>query len=290
MSRNWNHNRENDRSGSSRQIAQVKEKYEIVMSGKEFNNFKPDMLKNKKINLGLYLNKYSIRFGDDKKFDLKEQINKILDNQNKLRLPASIFDLDSYSSYYNRFLRFCESLKSQGYHVEGIEPGISWRLLIGLGGESVYETSITLHRNYSVPIIPGSAVKGITRAYAKKEKLNKEIEIEIFGNDENKNLSQGKVVFFDAFPVIEKNNKEFLVLDIMNVHYKEYYEGKYQQPGDWMNPVPINFLATEGLRYRFMIASKDEKLAKESIKLLKGALKYGIGAKTSSGYGYFDIA
>nr|4W8V_A Chain A, CRISPR system Cmr subunit Cmr6 [Pyrococcus furiosus DSM 3638]4W8V_B Chain B, CRISPR system Cmr subunit Cmr6 [Pyrococcus furiosus DSM 3638] len=37
------------------------------------------------------------------------------------------------------------------------------RLVVGLGDESVYETSIRLLRNYGVPYIPGSAIKGVTR-------------------------------------------------------------------------------------------------------------------------------
>jgi CRISPR-associated protein Cmr6 len=39
-------------------------------------------------------------------------------------------------------------------------------LVVGLGGEHTLETAITLHRNYGIPIIPGSAVKGVARAYA----------------------------------------------------------------------------------------------------------------------------
>ncbi|WP_223211980.1 type III-B CRISPR module RAMP protein Cmr6 [Thermococcus henrietii] len=40
------------------------------------------------------------------------------------------------------------------------------RLVAGLGDESVYETSIRLLRNYGVPYIPGSALKGVTKAWA----------------------------------------------------------------------------------------------------------------------------
>ncbi|GAB6134921.1 type III-B CRISPR module RAMP protein Cmr6 [Thermococcus prieurii] len=40
------------------------------------------------------------------------------------------------------------------------------RLVVGLGDESVYETSIRLLRNYGVPYIPGSALKGVTKAWA----------------------------------------------------------------------------------------------------------------------------
>ncbi len=40
------------------------------------------------------------------------------------------------------------------------------RLAVGLGAGSVLETSLTLHRIYGFPIIPGSALKGITRLVA----------------------------------------------------------------------------------------------------------------------------
>jgi len=42
----------------------------------------------------------------------------------------------------------------------------SSRLVIGLGDESVYETSVRLLRNYGLPYIPGSVLKGIARAWA----------------------------------------------------------------------------------------------------------------------------
>lgn len=40
------------------------------------------------------------------------------------------------------------------------------RLVVGLGDESVYEMSIRLLRNYGIPYIPGSALKGITKHWA----------------------------------------------------------------------------------------------------------------------------
>jgi CRISPR-associated protein Cmr6 len=39
-------------------------------------------------------------------------------------------------------------------------------LVVGLGAEHVLETSITLHRTYGFPLIPGSALKGLTRTLA----------------------------------------------------------------------------------------------------------------------------
>ena len=40
-----------------------------------------------------------------------------------------------------------------------------WRMVIGLGNESVYETSMILHHIYGIPYIPGSAIKGVVRSY-----------------------------------------------------------------------------------------------------------------------------
>jgi len=42
---------------------------------------------------------------------------------------------------------------------------LSWRLVVGLGAASVYETSMTLHHIYGIPYLPGSAIKGVTRSY-----------------------------------------------------------------------------------------------------------------------------
>lgn len=40
---------------------------------------------------------------------------------------------------------------------------VVWRLIIGMGNPNPLETSLTLHPQYGVPLIPGSAVKGLTR-------------------------------------------------------------------------------------------------------------------------------
>ena len=47
--------------------------------------------------------------------------------------------------------------------VSSCEGTIDWRLIVGLGNESVYDTSMTLHHVYGIPYIPASAVKGVVR-------------------------------------------------------------------------------------------------------------------------------
>jgi len=42
---------------------------------------------------------------------------------------------------------------------------LQWRMALGLGGESVYETSMTLHHLYGIPYLPSSSIKGVLRSW-----------------------------------------------------------------------------------------------------------------------------
>lgn len=77
------------------------------------------------------------------------------------------------------------ALENQGYKIiDPISKKPDWRLVVGLGNESVYETSMTLHHVYGIPYIPGSAVKGITRHYVITQILGKEMTPYDWGNIE----------------------------------------------------------------------------------------------------------
>jgi CRISPR-associated protein Cmr6 len=157
---------------------------------------------------------------------------------------------------------------------------------VGLGAESVLETSIRLHRLYGFPIIPGSALKGLARAYAELVEYKNESDplfADIFGKSPPE-AQAGKVIFFDAIPANPANLK--LELDVMNPHYAPYYQGA-QPPADYHNPVPIFFLTIgPGSEFLFAIASQEADLANKAGDWLKQALKeIGIGAKTVAGYG-----
>jgi CRISPR-associated protein Cmr6 len=189
------------------------------------------------------------------------------------------------------------------------------RLIIGLGDESVYEASIRLHRNYGVPYIPGSALKGVTKHWAivkvteelqdqSKEKdffvLAKEVQNWFEGqgkSDEIKDSSikvndekvtteelrnvfgtqerEGLIIIFDAFPDPEKLNT-ILELDIMNPHYQEYYQGSPKGPGDWLPPNPIIFLTVPtGVTFTFVVVYK-------LIGILRHILHDPVGRSTTS--------
>ena len=49
--------------------------------------------------------------------------------------------------------------------IKSFKLATDWRMALGLGNESVYETSITLHHIYGIPYIPASAIKGVVRSW-----------------------------------------------------------------------------------------------------------------------------
>jgi len=194
-----------------------------------------------------------------------------------------------------------------------------WRMIVGLGHESVYEVSISLHHVYGFPYIPASTIKGICRSFVINECFESDEDkakrdpffCYIFGVDEKgygKEATQGHVCFLDAFP----SGPPSIEVEVMNVHYPDYY-GRQASPTDTQNPNPINFLTVgqrdlqgNPLLFEFHLGMHrgtqrsdqsypDSPLESfpgtnvvEKVKsMLTQALEFqGIGAKTAVGYGY----
>ena len=86
---------------------------------------------------------------------------------------------------------------------------------------------------------------------------------------------QGKVWFFDAFPL----SKPEIEVDIMNPHYGDYYNSTNPEPpADYLKPNPITFLTVgekdseeNPLRFQFLIGIKgtDNAPIGENSKLFK---------------------
>lgn len=179
-----------------------------------------------------------------------------------------------------------------GENVIDVSLTPSYHLVVGLGGHSVYETSMTLHHIYGVPYIPASSIKGVVRSWIilneyenESSALNDDTFVKWFGSQS----SAGKLVFFDAFP----NEKPRIEPDIMNVHYPKYYQGT-EPPTDTQPPNPILFLTITTSPFIFLIGFSDLENEKQMLngKTIKCWLKdaltnHGIGAKTAVGYGYF---
>lgn len=48
-------------------------------------------------------------------------------------------------------------------HSRSLTRAVVWRMIIGMGNPNPLETSLTLHPQYGIPLVPSSAVKGLTR-------------------------------------------------------------------------------------------------------------------------------
>ncbi len=270
----------------------------LVGIGKYFPN--GETLKNsiKSINFNLLFSHYP-RFDSDKGYQFY-QTDKKNPSKDKWLLGNKPTKKDEYSFFDTTFIKqiqenYYKQISNLGYQTNleenKLELKPEWRMNVGLGGESVYETGMTLHHIYGFPYIPATAIKGIAHHYAREEGKDTDLILKIFGSDDTDNPQQGKVIFFDAFPI----TAPILSPDIMNNHYPKYYDGSGKPPADWQSPIPIFFLTVKETSFKFVVGMKpkEEKanptLLKTTIDLLKEALSQkGIGAKTAVGYGYMQ--
>jgi CRISPR-associated protein Cmr6 len=228
-------------------------------------------------NAGLWLNKF---------LDKKDENDKTA-KPNLVKEAIGIASNQELQNLYTKFfVRWEQTLLDYGAVTE--RARVRGRMVVGLGSESVLETSITLHHTYGVPYIPGSALKGLARHYANEyvDGWKKEHSVIVFGNDKKSDdATAGYITFFDALYVPPQHGTEkFLHSDVMTVHHGDYYMKGTVAPADWDDPNPIPFISATGI-YLLALAGPDDWI-EPTFKLLKLALsEEGIGAKTSSGYG-----
>lgn len=253
-----------------------------------------DVPTNRCANLGLLFDRF-VRWksdwtleGEDKKQEFKRVVEaaKLWQDEPAKRL------LNEIQARQNAILA---SFQKQGYATCSETLEMDWRLAVGLGRESVLETGFATHRVYGLPLIPGSALKGLTAAYAQLVAgvgpQDNSFRL-VFGSQESKDAAAGGVIFFDAFPA----HPPRLKLDVMNPHYGPYYRGEQDcgrpiPPADYLSPVPVYFLTVEQTPFLFTLAARN-RTANDHLKTAMGWLKaalaeMGAGAKTTSGYGYF---
>lgn len=171
------------------------------------------------------------------------------------------------------------------------------RLVVGLGRKGPLEVGFAFNR-YGFPIIPGSALKGLTRAAALLEKGGNTLDTELmiaFGRPPDRRKSRdvgcvGKAIFLDAIPAAWCT----LELDLMNPHFPDYYRDERTPPTDWQNPTPVYFLAV-GRNTPFLFAvgwrdNVDRAIQTQVVNWLRSGLSdLGVGAKTTAGYGSFVV-
>lgn len=237
----------------------------------------------KSMNLSLFWNKcaFTEHHEGTRNKDKKAELPGVI--LRKMVLPSEIFDVLN-----QRRDRLVEALKRRGTVLLDKTLRLSSRLLVGSGEPSILEVGLTLSRNYGVPIIPSTALKGAFRSYCEEAEEIPTAKIEeLFGTT----TEAGALLFLDAYPVCEV---EF-GLDVIANHFQPYYM-KGEVPNDWYDPVPVKFITVSSGTFRFTVLIEPdsrediseelrEKLKEEFLKMLK---IHGIGAKTNYGYGRFS--
>ncbi|HIE12027.1 MAG TPA: type III-B CRISPR module RAMP protein Cmr6 [Desulfotomaculum sp.] len=231
-----------------------------------------DKRKSETTNAGLWLDRYIFNVAKE-------------DKDSRPKLVREVAEIAVDEAYARWFERWQGVLRDYGAVCR--EAEVSGRMAVGLGEESVLETSVALHHIYGVSYIPGSALKGLAAAFARQhlgEKWQAESEAYkvVFGDTD----SAGYVTFFDALPI--PTEKPLLHPDVMTVHHRDYYRGDGKPPADWDSPNPVPFLAATG---KYLIALSGPTAWVEAVfEILSHALwNVGVGAKTSSGYGRLKL-
>lgn len=156
------------------------------------------------------------------------------------------------------------------------------RVCFGAGDEGVLEVGMRFHHTYGVPVVPGSAQKGLVRRIAAR--LIPEHADLLLGKPGETGYSAA-VTFHDALWIPSSGGP--FAIDTITVHHREYYKGK-GSANDWDSPSPISLLSATGA---FLFAVEGTKSARElALRLLATALRDdGIGARTLKGYGRFKV-
>jgi len=182
-----------------------------------------------------------------------------------------------------------EAYETLGRRVAYFEAKLLSRGLFGASqtfGESIFELALEFDPFFNVPVIPGSSIKGALRSVWKYPKGGDEVE-ELFGTTEH----SGLLIFSDAYPVKPGRGGFLLYPDIINPHY--YKDGEDVLDESKVETTPIVYLTVAPeTTYGFVFASDSESsVSAEDFRELTRVLfkNFGLGGKTSVGYGRFEI-
>lgn len=159
----------------------------------------------------------------------------------------------------------------------------------GLAESGVIENVGIVHDFLSgLVLVPATGIKGAIRHTALMLDLLSEEEIGVVfgcGSDQTENERAGSVIFLDALPLQVPD----LVIDVLCRHHEIDYSDE-EPPADWEGTLPISFLVCKNLKIRVhLIMNETSFHLKDKLKACVNAAfsEFGIGAKTSSGYGWF---
>ncbi|NIA13610.1 MAG: type III-B CRISPR module RAMP protein Cmr6, partial [Nitrospiraceae bacterium] len=161
-----------------------------------------------------------------------------------------------YAVYEKAFERW-QAFSSREQACRSEQLATPGRLIIGLGSTNVLETGLRLHHTYGVPIIPGSALKGLASHYCHEVWGQRRVEMVVEenrlfrrGGSHHKLLfgttdDGGVITFHDAWLTPGSLREKPLRLDVMTPHHPKSQTGHVSQT-DFDSPVPVSFLSVVG--------------------------------------------
>jgi len=202
---------------------------------------------------------------------------------------------------------------------ETYEATAKTRLLVGHGSPSGSDVGLTVHRPWGVPVLPGSALKGLVAHYvdavygaAEPDRrqwrgptwTDRRIAqgngagayfAALFGapavDGEDDSARRGFVEFHDALYVPDSVLGGPFARDVLTVHQKAYYDssGKKGWPNDWDSPNPVSFITVRPYAKFLVVVTGEGDWPARAMALLRDALRtWGVGGKTAAGYGRLE--
>lgn len=245
----------------------------------------------------LYYKDYFTKVDFKKSLDSNLNEKAVLESNRLLTSAVSMSDIpgDELEGYAN------DEFKLQ-VRYPGLVTGIGIRHEASVKGEF----KLGMHFDYTtgLPVIYGSSVKGVLRAYFKdiyeKEGVDVDALIaDIFNgkdySDRNTKLENRKSkpmyerdVFFDAIIVKPNQSGKILESDALAPHGGDKHDDPFAEP----TPIPFVKIASGvTMRFRFRLhntidGNKVIMTVEDKLKIFRNILTtFGIGAKTNVGYG-----
>lgn len=242
---------------------------------------------------GLWLDKFLTDQTEEGKKDEKA-------SQAKAKLIKELSDIKVPDGYRDAFVRrkqLFTDLKEKKL-ANYCDATVEGRMIIGLGQKGSAEAGLALEHTWGVPMIPGSALKGLTMAAAhlllEDEAWRKGVghSLKTLGGTTER---IGSVIFHDAWWIPEQD-KLPIHPDVMTVHHPDYYKDGNKAPSDMDSPIPIPFASVTGkylvvVERTFPLKAEEQKdVLEAALYILKlGLAHLGIGAKTNAGYGRMTL-
>jgi CRISPR-associated protein Cmr6 len=175
-------------------------------------------------------------------------------------------------------------LGRQGKDVKEVVLEVRAPVAVGHSGAgSANDASITLSRVSGDPLLPGTALKGICRASLPQRD-------DLFGTaGDERGEGTGRAGTVTFLPGVAAR-RPVLGVAVLTPHAGPYYEGQGAEPPDERNqPRPVEFLVVrEGTFVAHVVSEKPGQAEEVAEALGRAAGDLGIGAKTASGFGFFE--